>query len=29
LAQQGVASRMNPTWYERTPTEGEDLPPNM
>ena len=29
LAREGVTTRMNPAWYERAPTEGEDLPPNM
>ena len=29
LREEGVASRMNPTWYERPPSEGEELPPNM
>ena len=29
LKQEGVASRMNPAFYERPPAEGEDVPANM
>ena len=28
-AQEGVASRMNPAFYERPPADGEDVPPDM
>jgi len=29
LALEGVASRMNPAFYERPPAEGEEVPPDM
>jgi hypothetical protein len=29
LKQEGVASRMNPAFYERPPAEGEDVPADM
>jgi hypothetical protein len=29
LAQEGVASRMNPAFYERPPLQGEEVPADM
>ena len=29
LRQEGVASRMNPAFYEWPPADGEDVPPDM